>query len=1126
MENSHVSQAPWVLRASLMLLFMAFSVQWSSAQLNLNTSRTTLGKVIEQIESQSSYKFFYDDKFASLPVENVKLSNASIEKALSTVLSGKNISFKVEGSVVYLSEKAQTPQKGGQGKERKITGQVSDDMGPLIGVNVLVKGTSIGAITDMDGNFTVVTAEADPVLQVSYIGYSTQEIAVTGTAPLNVKLISDAQQIDEVVVTALGIKRATKALSYNVQEIKSDDITQNKDANFVNALAGKVAGVNINASSSGVGGISKVVMRGTKSIMQSSNALYVIDGVPMFSGRNVRQSESEFDSRGTSDPIADLNPEDIESMSVLTGAAAAALYGSEAANGAVIITTKKGKEGKVSISVNTSMEFNQPFVLPRFQTRYGTGTGGKLVAESAQSWGDKLTVANYYGYDPKDDYFQTGLVNTESVSLSTGTEKNQTYASAAAINSKGFIPNNKYARYNFSVRNTTSFLNDKMTLDVAANYVLQNDRNMVNQGEYNNPLVGAYLYPRGNEWADAEMYEQYDPARKIYVQNWGPGDAGMTMQNPYWINYRNLRENKKDRYMLSANLSYKILDWLTVSGRVRLDNSNNDYTEKFYASTNTQLTEGSSRGLYGITKTSDKQLYADFLISINKSFGQDWNLSANVGGSFNDIRSDAMSVRGGIADGTEAYPNEQVGLTNYFAIQNLSNKAKRMQEGWREQTQSIYASAELGYKSTYYLTLTGRNDWASQLAGPNSISKCFFYPSVGASIVLSELIPNLNKDYISFMKIRGSFASVGSAFQRYLANPRYEWSSSLNQWSVLTQYPVYSLKPERTNSFEVGLNMRFLKYFELDATYYNAKTENQTFNPNLPINKYSKMYIQTGAVRNQGVELALNFKNTWRDFTWSSGLTYSMNKNKIETLANNAINPVTGAAFSIPSLDMGGYGDMRFILREGGSMGDVYSRMDLQRDASGAIYIDENNKIFTKAIQNPSQYIKLGSVLPKGNLAWRNDFSWKGIQVGFMLAARLGGVVFSRTQAVLDNFGVSEASADARDLGYVVVNNGDRVNPEGWYNVVGSKAVPQYYTYSATNVRLQEASIGYTIPRKWLGNICDIRVSLVGRNLWMIYNKAPFDPESVATTNNFYQGIDNFMIPSLRNVGFSLNFKF
>lgn len=284
MKNSHVFHAPWLLRASLML-FMTFSVQCSLAQLNLNTSRTTLGKVIEQIKSQSSYNFFYDDKLASLTVENVKLSNASIEQVLSTVLNGKNVSFKIKGGVVYLSESKQIPKSGNQqGKERKITGRVSDDMGPLIGVNVLVKGTNVGAITDMDGNFTLVTTEANPVLQISYIGYTTQEITVVGNTPLNVKLSSDAQQIEEVVVTALGIKRVTKALSYNVQEIKNDDITQNKDANFVNALAGKVAGVNINASSSGVGGISKVVMRGTKSIMQSSNALYVIDGVPMFSG--------------------------------------------------------------------------------------------------------------------------------------------------------------------------------------------------------------------------------------------------------------------------------------------------------------------------------------------------------------------------------------------------------------------------------------------------------------------------------------------------------------------------------------------------------------------------------------------------------------------------------------------------------------------------------------------------------------------------------------------------------------------------------------------------------------------------------------------------------------------------
>lgn len=1117
-----------ILRALLILMLFAVPVQSAIAQLTIAISNSQLGVVIKQIQSQSKYQFFYDDNLASVRVESLNMQDASLVEVLDKVLAGKDIVYKIDDNVVYLSKVSSSASVKSVKQQQKITGKVVDsNKEPLIGVSVLEKGTTNGSITDLDGNYVLEVKNANAILQYSYVGYQTVEIPIGGKNVINVTLKEDTQVIDEVVVTALGIKRATKALSYNVQEVKANDITSNKDANFVNALNGKVAGVTINASSSGVGGISKVVMRGTKSIMQSSNALYVIDGVPMFSGSG-NGGGTEFGSQGSSEPIADINPEDIESMSVLTGAAAAALYGSDAANGAIIITTKKGKEGRISITVNSNVDFNSPFVMPRFQTRYGTGSNGVLNSTPDHSWGPKLTEASYYGYNPKDDYFQTGVIGTESISFSTGTEKNQTYASAAAVNSKGITPNNKYDRYNFTVRNTTSFLDDKMTLDIGATYILQNDRNMVNQGTYNNPLVGAYLFPRGNDWEDVKMYELYDPARKIYTQNWSAGDASMTMQNPYWINYRNLRENKKDRYMLNASLNYKILDWLSVSGRVRLDNSNNDYTEKFYATTNTQLTELSNRGLYGITKAQDKQLYADFLVNINKTFNEVWNFQANIGGSITDMRSDAMIVRGPIADGSKTFDNEQVGLTNYFAIQNLSpSKTKHKQEGWREQTQSFFASAELGYKSTYYLTLTGRNDWPSQLGGPKSVSKSFFYPSVGLSVVLSELMPNLNRDYLSFMKVRGSFASVGSAFKRYIANPRFEWNASSGQWSVLTQYPMYNLKPERTKSFELGLNMRFLKNFELDVTYYNAKTMNQTFNPELSINEYSRIYIQTGAVRNQGVELALNYKNTWRDFTWDTGVTYSTNKNKILTLADNAVNPVTNETFSITSLNMGGLGSTRFILKEGGSMGDVYSLMDLRRDANGSVYIDEKNGVHTQTITESDKYIKLGSVLPKGNLAWRNNFSWKNFNAGFMFSARLGGVVFSRTQAMLDNFGVSEASAAARDLGYVSVNGNDRVNPESWYAVVaGGTAVPQYYTYSATNIRLQEASFGYTFPRKILRNICDIKVSLVGRNLWMIYNKAPFDPETVASTDNFYQGIDYFMMPSLRNVGFSLSFKF
>lgn len=1114
-----------VLRSLFLSTLFVAPTQFVSAQLNIALSGVPLGTMIQQIQSQSKYQFFYDDALASTKISSVNVKDASVEEVLDKALAGKGINYRIDENVVYLSKRVNSSANHSEAEKKTVTGCIVDGKGaPLIGVTVIEKGTTNGAITDFDGKYSLSVSEK-AVLQFSYVGYKSVEMSVAGKSTINLTMHEDTEVLDEVVVTALGIKRSEKALSYNVQQVNSDDITTNKDANFVNSLNGKVAGVNINASSSGVGGVSKVVMRGTKSIMQSSNALYVIDGVPVFSGRG-NKGGTEFDSQGASEPIADINPEDIESMSVLTGAAAAALYGSDAANGAIVITTKKGKEGKLSVTVNSNTEFSRPFVMPRFQTRYGTGSEGVYSATSAKSWGAHLTEMNYYGYDPKDDYFQTGIIGSESISLSTGTEKNQTYVSAAAVNSKGIIPNNKYNRYNFTARNTTSFLNDKMKLDISASYILQNDQNMTNQGTYNNPLVGAYLYPRGNDWEDITMYERYDAARKIYTQYWPVGDEAMAMQNPYWVNYRNLRNNKKDRYMLSAGLSYQILDWLSVSGRVRLDNSNNDYTEKFYASTNTQLTEQSERGLFGVTRSTDKQLYADFLVNINKNFGTDWSLQANLGGSFSDMRFDAMKVRGPIADGGDAFGDEPVGYTNFFAIQNLSaSKTERLQEGWREQTQSIFASAEVGYKSTYYLTLTGRNDWPSQLAGPKSKNKSFFYPSVGASVVLSELMPNLNKDYLSYMKIRGSWASVGNPFARYLANPRYEWNK--NSWSITTQYPLYNLKPERTHSFEVGLTMKFLKNFDLDVTYYNAKTMNQTFNPQLPVSGWSAMYIQTGAVRNQGVELSLGYKNTWNGFTWDTGVTYSMNRNKILELANNAINPVTGESFSLSTLNMGGLGETRFLLKEGGSMGDLYSLIDLKRDSNGAVYVDRNGKMSTEAIQNPNEYIKLGSVLPKGNLAWRNNFSWKGFNLGFLVTARFGGVVYSRTQAMLDYYGVSEASAAARDLGYVEVGGNDRVSPETWYSTIGSgTAVPQYYTYSATNVRLQEASLSYTFPRKMLRDICDIKVALVGRNLWMIYNKAPLDPESVASTDNFYQGIDYFMMPALRNIGFSLSFKF
>ena len=1108
MESKHSLRKSKLFRALLILLLIAVPVQWAAAQLTLSTPRTTLGTVIKQIQSQSKYQFFYNDKLSTVTVEPLKVKDASLEQVLNTLLKNKDISYKIEENIIYLSEKENSDSLQQQsGKERTITGQVVDAKGePLIGVSILVKGTTDGAITDLDGNYKIVTKSNNPVIVYSYIGYKTQEIPLKGQTAINITMMDDTQVIDEVVVTALGIKRSEKALSYNVTQVDAESALAVKDANFINSLNGKVAGLNINSSSSGIGGASKVVMRGSRGIEQSSNALYVIDGIPMYNLSASGGSE-EMQSQGSTEAIADINPDDIESMSVLSGAAAAALYGSNASNGAIVITTKKGKVGRVALTVSSNTEMLSPFVMPQFQNRYGTsGTDA--------SWGKRLNEANYRGYDPASDYFQTGLIGTESVTLSTGTEHNQTYLSAAAVNSRGIIPNNKYDRYNFTFRNTTLFLEDKMKLDVGAQYIMQKDRNMVNQGIYANPLSSAYLFPRGNDWEDYKMYERYDLERNMYTQYWPQGGGSFRLQNPYWINYRNLRENDKDRYMLSAALSYDILSWLNVAGRVRLDNSYNTYTQKYYASTIATIAEGEN-GFYGVTNTRDKQTYADLLLNINKTFGEDWSLTANIGASYSDNRSEALAVSGPIAAN---------GLPNFFTVAQLDKETgKREETGYREQTQSIFASAEVGYRSTYYLTLTGRNDWPSQLAGPNSKQSSFLYPSVGGSVVLSELFKL--PESISYLKLRASWASVGLPFGRFLAYPTFSWNTSTGAYSSQSAYPLYDLKPERTDSWEVGLTARFLKHFNFDVSFYNTKTYNQTMDAKLsPTGGYSTFYAQTGNVRNRGVELSLGYKNTWNKFSWSSNYTFSANKNKILSLIDGYINPVTGEEITKDRMDVGGLSKARFILKVGGSLGDLYSQSDLLRDSNNKIYVNADGNV---AVNDKADDIYLGSVFPKANMAWRNDFQYGNWGLGFLLTARLGGVVYSATQAVLDSYGVSEATAAARDNGGVVINGNDMIDAQKWYTVVGADSgIPQYYTYSATNLRLQEASVSYTIPRKKLKNIMDITLSLVGRNLWMIYCKAPFDPESVATTGNYYQGIDYFMMPSLRSVGFNLKLKF
>ncbi len=1107
-----MSQTRRLLLVFCALLTLGVSPSWAqSKKVTIDATNTKLLKILHKIERQTKYLFVYGDEVDVNQQMTVHAKNQPLSTVLADLFDGTRITYAVDRSNIVLSMRPVVEKHSAL-----VKGLVVDVQGEaLIGATVVVKGTSMGTLTDMDGRFQLNIPEItnQTALVVKYVGYEPQTVTVGNKTTFKIVMQEEANALSEVVVTALGIKREEKALSYNVQQVKSDELLTNKDANFVNSLNGKVAGVNINSSSSGVGGASKVVMRGTKSIAQSSNALYVIDGVPMFN-LNDGAGGTEFDSQGSSEPIADINPEDIESISVLTGAAAAALYGSHAANGAIVITTKSGKAGKTSVTVSSNTEFMNVLVTPDFQNEYGTGDLSSSAPVADKSWGRKLTADNNYNYKPADDYFKTGVVNTQTVSLSTGSERNQTYLSAASVQSAGVVPNNKYTRYNFTFRNTTSFLDDKMKLDLGGSYIRQKDQNMVNQGTYSNPLVSAYLFPRGDDWADIKMFERFDTASGYSKQYWPQGTD--QFQNPYWINYRNLSNNNKDRYMFNASLSYDVYDWLNLAGRVRIDNSVNDFTKRLYASTNKTITNGSDKGFYGITTSKEKQTYADFLVNIDKRFMEDFTFNANIGASYSDMRYDMLQVEGGI--------NNKNGLANVFTVSHLDALTLRRKEmGWREQTQSVFASAELGYKSAYYLTLTARNDWPSQLAGPKSNKKSFFYPSVGTSFVLSEIF-ELPKQ-IEYAKVRASYASVGTPFPRNLANPMYAWDDSNKVWRLDTNYPMYDLKPERTDSYELGLSTRFLKGFNMDLSWYCTYTKNQTFDPKISASSaYSTLIVQTGKVRNMGWELALGYKHKWGDFGWQSNYTLSSNRNKIMELVEDYRHPETGVLITKDNINMGGLAQARFMLKKGGSLGDLYSLTELKKDSEGNIYVNEEGNVMR---QKNEEGIKLGSVFPKANMAWRNSFSYKNFEAGFMVSARIGGIVYSATQAAMDFYGVSQATADARNAGGVLINGNNMVDAHGWYNVISAESgMPQYYTYSATNVRLQEASFGYTFPKDMLWGVGEMKVSLVGRNLWMIYNKAPYDPESVATTGNYYQGIDNYMMPSTRNIGFNIRLKF
>lgn len=1091
-----------ILIILLLLIGMNIYAQRNS-KITIIRKNISVQTALTEVRKQSNMSIAYND--SKFPKEKISLNieNQPLEQALNNILQKTGFTYIIKDDYIMI-----VPEKNVKdSKDKKVTGHVVDSRGePLIGVNVKIKGKPTGAITDMDGYFSLSAKETD-ILDISYIGYATQEITIGNNSNLSIVMSEDNQLLNEVVVTALGIKRETKSLTYNVQEMKSADLTAVKDANFVNSLSGKIAGVTINQSASGIGGSTRVVMRGTKSLFGDNNALYVLDGIPLSSMRT-DQTESFYENPdgGDSDGISNLNPDDIESVSVLTGAAAAALYGTQGANGVILITTKKGEEGKIKVNYSNDTQFMTPFVKPKFQNTYGSEEG------QFSSWGNKLETPSTY--DPFD-YLQTGFTETNSLSVSTGTDRNQTYISVAATNARGIIPNNEYNRYNLTVRNTAELIKDKLTFDFSASYIKSFSQNMMSQGQYHNPLIPLYLFPRGDDIEKYKLYERYNPERGFKTQYWEYGVQDLSMQNPFWIMNRERFENVKDRYIFSGTLRYRIMDGLNITGRLRMDNAGDTYERKLSASTD--LLFASDKGNYMQQKTDYKNVYGDIIANFDRKFG-DFGMNFNLGANFSTSKKEVSGYEGHLQT-----------VPNLFIFANIIKggaDTHAIQSGYEENNQAVFGTAQLSYKSGIFLDVTGRNDWYSSLAFTDHEKKGFFYPSVGLSAVMTEFF-DLSKAKISFLKIRASYSAVGNAPQRFVTNTTYNINEGILE--TLPNVPATFLKPERTKSFETGINLRlFDGKLSIDATYYNSNTYNQFFTFTMPPSSgYKEFYLNGGKVNNWGIEASLVYKQALGPVNWRSGITFTMNRNKIkELLPDDAVNPLTGEKLQVNEIEpFQPQGSYKMILKEGGTMNDIYVS-GLRTDEKGYIYMDPATGAISEDSNN---WIKAGSAAPRFNWGFNNSFEWKGVNLSFLITARIGGVGVSATQAIMDRYGVSEASAIARDNGGVPLNGNNPIDARDYYEVVGkgNTGILSQYVYSATNVRLQELSLGYTFPKKWLGNMIDkLTLSVIGKNLFMFHNKAPFDPELSASTSTYYQGFNYFMQPSLRSVGFSLKVGF
>ena len=1065
------------MKITLILLlttaFSAFSmdVHSQNAKVSLDTNIMKVAQLISAIESQTNYLFVYSKKNVDLSRKvKINAKNKAVSEILDEVFSGTGITYVMEGKNIVLTKESNIAREEvKQQNTITVKGAITDMQGEaIIGANIIQQGTTNGTITDIDGNFTL-EVPADAQLVISYIGYKKVIIPVNGKTNFTIKMEDDALKLETVVVTAMGIKKKEASLTYSTQQLNGDELNN------------------------------------------------VIDGVPMLnitteSTATVMGGENDGVNHDSGDGVSNLNPDDIESMSILKGASAAALYGSQAANGVILITTKSGKAGMSRVTFSSNLTVDHAVSLPEFQNNYGQ------TADGTSSWGDK---GNLTDYDNVGNWFGNGITAINSLTFQTGNDKMQTYFSYANTRGTGIVDSNKLQKHNITFRETASFFNDRLKLDGNASLMTQTIRNTpAGGGYYLNPLVGLYSFPRGADLAPyAENFEVFDTDRNMNLQNWytknEDGSFSEWDQNPYWIKNRVTNKSKRYRALASISANIKATDWLSIQARGNVDYVSDKFDNKMYASTAANIAgkndeTGLPNGRYVWSDEQNFQVYGDFMAMFNKTFS-DFSINAALGTSINVSKANSLMIDSKTAS---------LYRPNVFTVSNIIFSSK----GYINQTidakrtiQSLFGTAQVGWKDAIYLDITARNDWSSTLANTESMKNGFFYPSVGLTWIMSNSIKL--PEWINFSKFRGSFAQVGNDLPIGITNLAdiIQCGGSI-QTNDIEQRG--DLKPEISTSIEFGTEWKFFNNrFGIDFTWYRTDTKNQLLRVANPAGSlYAFRYINAGKIRNTGIELTLEgtpFMN--ENFRWKTAVNMSMNRNKVVSLHKDYKSFRYGSEGFSMAYDM--------WVKEGGKLGDIYGN-GFERDENGKIKLNETGN----PIKVTGNNTLLGNANPDALLGWSNTFTYKGFTLYFLIDARIGGDVMSLTQAHLDAMGVSKESGESRDRGYVEYEGIQFKDVPNFYGTVGGRnGISEYYMYDATNVRLRELTLGYSFPETLLAKtkfIKGLDLTLVARNLFFLYKDAPFDPDATLSVGNTLQGVDVFGMPTTRNIGFNVKFTF